>query len=595
MNKRANLIFIVIMLVVFSTSCVFAYSDVPNTHWAYEAVTKMSDRGIINGYPDGTFKPEKLVTRAEFAKLLVNTLEITDSSNVVNFEDIERDHWAKEYIDLANPFLTGYISNGKYYFKPNEYALREDAAVALVKAKRITKGNIDTINRFSDKEDISENVAKYVAIAVENGLVAGYPNGTFKPKKGLTRAEIATLFSRIYESETEYEEEEKIVVDDLEKEEVDNNDKQDILFGDLNGDGSINIDDAEIIAKYNKGKYELSKIQKELADTFADGKIDKMDELVIENYIDGDSKELPHTCGKYEIVNNNKKSSDSKKHAIILICNCKKIRVAVTGTHSFTNGVCICGATENEPEDAITWNGDYISNINGLTKVKLTKLSDTKVNFYIKCINNTGFHGANSDAEILGNMAKYTYELFEDKGEIIFKFEGKDLIIETSGYEELSILDGTYKLDDGSVSEIKWTIQKNPIEGEYILGEEIEAPNMESYEEFVDFLQTAPTSVTLTISDMNKTSSAFSIGGFVNGSMIACMGSLEKVGDKWKYFDESEGKYVLEISFEDGKAIITDLNEKLNGIYIKKALVNEYEKYEKALEESSVGEGVFIF
>ena len=70
MSKFIKFILLIIVLVVFSTSYVWAYSDLSSTHWAYDSVMKMKDKGIILGYPDDTFRPNNLVTRAELAALI---------------------------------------------------------------------------------------------------------------------------------------------------------------------------------------------------------------------------------------------------------------------------------------------------------------------------------------------------------------------------------------------------------------------------------------------------------------------------------------------------------------------------------------------
>ena len=197
-------------MILTSISC--AFTDLSQNHWAYDAVEKMVDNNVISGYTDGTFRPSAEITRAEFATILVKTLEIKNENTIVEFEDVEGKHWAEEFIDLANPFLTGYSINGKYYFKPDDAAIREDAAVAIVRAKGLADENINEniLNKFSDKNSISENLRKYVAIAVENGFMKGNVNGEFNPKGHLTRAEVAALFNNI----NEYEE--KLVIGELE-------------------------------------------------------------------------------------------------------------------------------------------------------------------------------------------------------------------------------------------------------------------------------------------------------------------------------------------------------------------------------------------
>lgn len=249
--------------------------------------------------------------------------------------------------------------------------------------------------------------------------------------------------------------------------------------------------------------------------------------------------------------------------------------------------------TENN-ESPITWNGKYVSNVNGLRKIELTKISDTEVNFYIRGVDSTGFFGSNNNAEIIDNVARYKYDIFNE-GEIIFRFENEDLIVETSGYENLSVFAGRYKIDDGSISKIEWTVSKNPVEGEYLLGEEIEIPDFTSLAEYQNFIKSVPDSVTISVSNVTEKSADFSVSGFVDGGMTVIMGSIQKEGDKWKYYDSFEGTCELEIVFEDGKAIVTGKDNSISGTYIKKNSTNDFEKYEQMINQSSVGSGVFIF
>lgn len=181
--------------IILSTQ-VFAksFSDLTSNHWAYKAVNQMSDKEIIAGYPDGTFQPEKNVTRAEFSKILVKALELKGESNF-NFEDVSTDFWGYRDIRIAANYFDFYKMNEKNYFMPNDYATREDVAVAVVLAAGLgdAEGNYELLNKFSDQADMSMNSKNCIAIAVENGLMKGNADGTFNPKGKLTRAEAAQL------------------------------------------------------------------------------------------------------------------------------------------------------------------------------------------------------------------------------------------------------------------------------------------------------------------------------------------------------------------------------------------------------------------
>ena len=116
-----------------------------------------------------------------------------------SFEDVAVTDWYCPYIESAKEFLTGFQYGGSAMYLPTKAAIREDIAVALVKLKGYDVsvadlGMIQTM--FSDYDSISESAKRYVAVAVERGLVSGYDDGTFRGQKSITRAEAATLIWR---------------------------------------------------------------------------------------------------------------------------------------------------------------------------------------------------------------------------------------------------------------------------------------------------------------------------------------------------------------------------------------------------------------
>lgn len=155
----------------------------------------MTSKKILSGYPGNTFMPDKSVTRAEFAKILVLTLNLNEKNNI-SFQDVAKEHWAYNYIEVASKYLSAYRGeNDTLFFRPSDEAVREDLAVSVVMAAGLQDSSykLSTLNKFSDKENISENLKKYVAIAVENELMRGNADGTFNPKGKLTRAEVCQL------------------------------------------------------------------------------------------------------------------------------------------------------------------------------------------------------------------------------------------------------------------------------------------------------------------------------------------------------------------------------------------------------------------
>ena len=179
------------------------FSDVKSDNWAYEYIEEMAKRGAINGYPDGTFKPKDQVTRVEFAKILVvaGGLVVPDDARS-SFADVRDGNWGVPYIEVSKPYMTYYKSGGQLMFKPKEAAVREDIAVAVVKLKGYDTRSADLAMleaMFSDVDTISEAAKPYVALAVENKLISGYTDGTFRGQKTITRAETAAILWRAFQ------------------------------------------------------------------------------------------------------------------------------------------------------------------------------------------------------------------------------------------------------------------------------------------------------------------------------------------------------------------------------------------------------------
>lgn len=179
------------------------FSDVKSDNWAYEYIEEMAERGAINGYPDGTFKPRNQVTRVEFAKILVvaGGLVVPDDAQS-SFADVRDGNWGVPYIEVSKPYMTYYKNGDQLLFKPKEAAVREDIAVAVVKLKGYDTRNADLTMleaMFSDVDTISEAAKPYVALAVENKLISGYTDGTFRGQKTITRAETAAILWRAFQ------------------------------------------------------------------------------------------------------------------------------------------------------------------------------------------------------------------------------------------------------------------------------------------------------------------------------------------------------------------------------------------------------------
>ena len=155
-------------------------------HWAQNTINKWVDKGDISGYPDGTFRPNNMITRAEFVVLVNNAMGYT-KSGYAYFSDVPSHYWGKNAIQTG--VVAGYISgDGNGIFRPNDPVTRQEAA-AMISRILDLKQNESRAYRYTDSYAIS-NWAKGVVGAVsEAGIMAGYPDGSFGPNRVLTRAE----------------------------------------------------------------------------------------------------------------------------------------------------------------------------------------------------------------------------------------------------------------------------------------------------------------------------------------------------------------------------------------------------------------------
>lgn len=197
------------------------FSDVPESHYAYQAIMNMKSYGIIAGYKDGTFKPNATVSREEFATMMVNALQLhVNKKTTSSFEDMKASGWAIPYVEAAKPYLTGYKTSSGFRFKPLDPSVREDMAVALVKALNKPLGDVSLLSDYADLNLISANLRPYVAAAVQSGLMVGtIVDGKkyFNPLTNLSRAEAAQLLMNVIDEEKIIFDttEDKIIFDDI--------------------------------------------------------------------------------------------------------------------------------------------------------------------------------------------------------------------------------------------------------------------------------------------------------------------------------------------------------------------------------------------
>lgn len=166
-------------------------------HWARGTIEKWLAAGRVSGYPDGSFKPDNKVTRAEFVKM-VNGIIDYNKPNDITFKDVPATAWFYDYIRVAQAigYISGYSAD---QFGPDDPITREQAAAILARIQYL-RGNAAGANRFTDKGTLSAWALEAVGAATEAGFISGYVDGSFKPKNNLTRAEAITMLDNVLEN-----------------------------------------------------------------------------------------------------------------------------------------------------------------------------------------------------------------------------------------------------------------------------------------------------------------------------------------------------------------------------------------------------------
>ncbi|MEG3975170.1 DUF1565 domain-containing protein [Microcoleus sp. herbarium8] len=168
------------------------FSDT-STHWAKDFIDRLAKMNIISGFPNGTFKPDENLTRAQYAALLAKAFELAPRREATVFKDVAANFWAYGAIVKANRggFLAGYPDRT---FRPEQNLTRAQAIVSLVNGLQLTGGNPNSLSVYADRALIPSFATDEIATATERKIVVNYPaRDKLSPARDITRGEISAL------------------------------------------------------------------------------------------------------------------------------------------------------------------------------------------------------------------------------------------------------------------------------------------------------------------------------------------------------------------------------------------------------------------
>ena len=171
-----------------------AHTDIDKS-WAKTDIEKWSSKGIINGYSDGTFRPNNNITRAEFVAIMTRLFGYIDKT-ASKFPDVKSSSWYYDYVAKAYDagIIQGY-SDGT--FKPDQKISREQAAVIINRAFAFETISKNAYSKFNDSAKISTWARDAVSSLTEKGIIQGRPGNVFDPLANITRAEVIHIVNKI--------------------------------------------------------------------------------------------------------------------------------------------------------------------------------------------------------------------------------------------------------------------------------------------------------------------------------------------------------------------------------------------------------------
>lgn len=212
-----------ILAAVLSFSCItsalaanYSFSDISASDydWCAPHIQKMYEAGYISGYEDGSYRPENEVTKLEGISLFARIMGSREKANEILLEYAHEKNdaeiakcslqWGKD--EVAYMMYKGAlsISDLTTYLKgtaKDSPMTREEAAVIITKAmgaeSKAKTANSSAYLGYSDSDEISTAYAPYISYVSNEGLMQGMEDGSFKPKGTVTRAQIATILSRV--------------------------------------------------------------------------------------------------------------------------------------------------------------------------------------------------------------------------------------------------------------------------------------------------------------------------------------------------------------------------------------------------------------
>lgn len=173
-----------------------SFTDVPEDYWAKPYIDALTARGVLNGLPNGTYAPDRPMTRAELAVQVANAFEIEPVRTKNPFKDVPDTYWGKLAIDeaVSTGFMAGYPDD---VFRPSQTVSRLETVVSLATGLSLsqTPSSEKLLEQYLDQSAIPVWAQSKVAAAIAVDILtpSALPKEQLRPQDPATRAEVAVL------------------------------------------------------------------------------------------------------------------------------------------------------------------------------------------------------------------------------------------------------------------------------------------------------------------------------------------------------------------------------------------------------------------
>ncbi len=193
------------------------FDDLRGVEWARKHIAKLAADRVFDGYDDGTFRPNQAVKRIEAIIAAVRMMGLRDSAESAAKQATDLNFKDADTIERKFPNAVGYVAlalendlflESETHVQPEKAADRLWATMLLVKAMKLegeAKAKMNVKLPFNDSKDIPAGAVGYVAVALEKGLISGYTDGSFRPNRSVSRAELAALLGRMDDQQPDSE------------------------------------------------------------------------------------------------------------------------------------------------------------------------------------------------------------------------------------------------------------------------------------------------------------------------------------------------------------------------------------------------------